>query len=327
MRDSLQRLLFWLVVGLLLASAGSSLADVLSGTTPAAHVAGLVQLLTAGMVGLTLLALFRVGPRARTTPGRSDRDLEQRVHDRTAELTTALEALKRSNRELEQFACVAAHDLQEPLRKIQGFGDWLQKHCAAELGEQGRDYLGRIVAAANRMQRLIDDLLAYAGAAQRPPAPGPVNLAEVAREVIANLEARLQQTGGKVILGELPTVQADRLHLSQLLQNLIGNALKFHRSDEPPVVRVEARLLSQQDPPQWEITVQDNGIGFAETHLDRMFQAFQRLPGSQGHEGTGVGLAICRTIVQQQGGTITARSTPGQGSTFIVRWPFWRDEG
>lgn len=232
--------------------------------------------------------------------------------------------LQRSNRELEQFASVASHDLQEPLRKIQAFGDRLQARCAAGLGDQGREYLDRMRSAAARMSTLINDLLAFSRVTTRAQPFVPVDLGREARAVVSDLEGRLHQTGGRVELGPLPTLHADPMQMRQLLQNLIGNGLKFHKPGEAPAVRVEGRLRPESGGPEngiWEITVQDNGIGFEEKYLDRIFELFQRLHPRNQYEGTGIGLAICRKIVERHGGTISARSTPGQGATFVVTLP------
>jgi PAS domain S-box-containing protein len=247
--------------------------------------------------------------------------LERLVRERTSEL-------ERSNRELEQFALVASHDLREPLRKIQAFGDRLQAKCGPLLGKQGREYLQRILNSAGRMRCLIDDLLTFSRVSTRSAAFIAVDFEVIAREVVSDLEGLIQLTGGQVELGPLPRVQADPLQIRQLFQNLIGNGLKFHHLDRPPVVRVTSRAveapedLGGQPGIRWyEIAVEDNGIGFEEIHLDRIFQVFQRLHGRRDHEGTGVGLAICREIVVRHGGRITARSTPGQGAAFLVALP------
>jgi PAS domain S-box-containing protein len=245
-------------------------------------------------------------------------------------LRTFAAQLERSNRDLQDFASVASHDLQEPLRKIQAFGDRLQSRCTEALDEQGRDYLQRMLGAAGRMQNLINDLLAYSRVASKAQPFHKVDLAQVAREVVSDLEARLAQTGGRVEVGELPTIEADPVQMRQLMQNLIGNALKFHQLNVAPVIRLEGQLLAG---PRWstdgnggppafcEIRVCDNGIGFEEKYRDRLFHVFQRLHGRGEYEGTGMGLAICRRIVERHGGGITAQSTPGQGSTFIVTLP------
>jgi signal transduction histidine kinase len=254
---------------------------------------------------------------------RAHDELERRVLERTEELA-------RSNAELQQFAYVASHDLQEPLRKVQTFGDMLTSKCGAALDEEGRDYLRRMQNAAGRMQALIHDLLSFARIASQAKPFVRVDLALVAQEVVSDLETRIESAGGRVDIGELPNIDGDPLQMHQLLQNLIGNGLKFHRQDAPPVVTVRSRTARPADGAvrqrfpsglACEITVQDNGIGFEEQYLDRIFAPFQRLHGRVEYEGTGMGLAICRKIVERHGGTITARSAPGRGATFIVTVP------
>ena len=252
-------------------------------------------------------------------------DLEKKVEERTRELNVSTEALLRSNHELEQFASVASHDLQEPLRKIQAFGDRLEERCAEQLGDQGKDYLVRILSSAARMRRLIDDLLSFSRVASKAQPFMMTDLGNVISEVISDLEGRLQLSGGRVETGDLPTLEADPMQLQQLFQNLIANGLKFHLPGVPPVVRVQSHVknLEGLDKRRMvEITVQDNGIGFEEIYLDRIFNVFQRLHGRNEYEGTGMGLAICRKIVVRHGGTITAKSSLGAGSTFIVNLPF-----
>jgi PAS domain S-box-containing protein len=237
--------------------------------------------------------------------------------------------LQRSNQDLEQFASVASHDLQEPLRKIQAFGDRLQAKYRESLAEQGRDYLERMLSAAGRMRALINDLLTFSRLTSRGQAFEPVDLAQAAREVVSDLEGRVHQTGGRIEIGALPTVEADPTQMRQLLLNLVGNGLKFHRPGVPPVVKLDAQAAAVDSPvapeqsagPFWQLAVTDNGIGFEETYLDRIFEVFQRLHGRHEYEGTGMGLAICRKIAERHGGSITARSAPGQGATFIVTLP------
>lgn len=252
-------------------------------------------------------------------------ELERRVEARTADLGSANESLRRSNLELEQFASVASHDLQEPLRKIQAFGDRLGTRCASELGEQGRDYLARMQASATRMRSLIDALLSFSRVTTKAQPFTPVDLGTTAEEVVSDLEGRIEQVGGRVQLGNLPTVEADPLQMRQLLQNLIGNGLKFAAPGKLPVVEVSSRMLESAsgngEIPRCELTIRDNGIGFEEVYLDRIFELFQRLHSRQEFEGTGMGLAICRKIVERHGGTITARSAPGEGATFLVTLP------
>ncbi len=228
-----------------------------------------------------------------------------------------MQHLEQSNRELEDFAHIASHDLQEPLRKIQAFGELLDSKHAATLPPQARDYIERMRSAAKRMQVLINDLLAFSRVATKAQPFIPVNLETVAREVAHDLELRTHEAGGHIDIGELPTIDADPLQMRQLLQNLAGNALKFQRADVPPVVTIGAAV----DDGTCRISVADNGIGFDEKYAERIFTMFERLHGRGKYEGTGIGLAICRRIAERHGGTIVAHSTPGEGSTFIVTLP------
>jgi signal transduction histidine kinase len=177
-------------------------------------------------------------------------------------------------------------------------------------------------ASALRMRNLIDALLTYSRVTTKAQPFVPVDLEATAREVVSDLEARIRHTGGRVDIASLPTIDADPLQMRQLLQNLIGNGLKFHKPGESPVVRVEGRMVENgQVGPHCEIAVSDNGIGFEEIYLDRIFELFQRLHGRQEYEGTGIGLAICRKIVERHGGSITATSKPDRGTTFKVTVP------
>jgi signal transduction histidine kinase len=253
------------------------------------------------------------------------RRLEQEVAERTAEL-------KRSNDALQQFAYIASHDLQEPLRKVAAFGDRLKTKFSGVLDAQGRDYLERMQAAAGRMSTLITDLLAYSRITTKAQPIVPIDLAGVVREVLSDLEVRLEQTGGRVEVGDLPLIDADPLQMRQLFQNLIGNGLKFHKPGEAPVLKVSGRIVSGRPDDReagalLEITVEDNGIGFDEKYLDRIFEVFQRLHGRSEYDGTGIGLAVCRKIVERHRGTITAKSAPGRGSAFIVTLPVGRRKG
>ncbi|KJU81565.1 multi-sensor signal transduction histidine kinase [Candidatus Magnetobacterium bavaricum] len=227
--------------------------------------------------------------------------------------------LKRSNEELQEFASVASHDLQEPLRKIIAFGDRLKDKHAANLPGDGLDYLSRMQGAAARMQALIDGLLNFARVTTRAKPLSPTDLNEIVQDVLSDLEARLIKSGGSVESGPLPTIDADKMQMQQLFMNLIGNGLKFHRVDVPPVVSVRAIVGHDGF---YEITVADNGIGFDEKYLDRLFKPFQRLVSKEKYEGTGMGLAICEKIVKRHGGSIIAHSVPNVGSTFSIRLPY-----
>ena len=240
--------------------------------------------------------------------------------------TQQRQELARSNQELQQFAFIASHDLQEPLRKIKTFGSRLKVTCNDALTPQGKDYLERMQNAASRMQTLIEDLLTLSRVTSRGEPFVPVNLTQIAQEVISDLEIRIQQTGGIVEVEDLPTIVADPLQMRQLLQNLIGNALKFHRPETPPIVKIysqDAQFQSNQflGSEYCQLVVEDNGIGFEQKYLERIFNVFQRLHGRSQYEGTGIGLAICKKIVERHCGTITASSQPGQGSDFIITLP------
>lgn len=231
--------------------------------------------------------------------------------------------LEISNRELQDFASVAAHDLQEPLRKIQSFSDRLLTKAGAVLEKDARDYLDRILGSAQRMQTLINDLLTYSRVTTKAQPFIPVDLNQTISLVMADLEVRVEKSNGKVTWKDLPTLDADPTQMRQLFQNLVSNALKFHRPDVPPVVGIESKFvhLPQYPDGACEIRISDNGIGFDEKYLDRIFTIFQRLHGRFEYEGTGIGLAVCRKIVDRHGGFVTATSVPGAGATFIITLP------
>ncbi|WP_408020211.1 PAS domain-containing protein [Spirosoma soli] len=247
------------------------------------------------------------------------------------ELTESTHLLSRSNHNLEQFAYVASHDLQEPLRKIQQFSDLLKGQYAEQLGE-GVSYLERMQVAASRMSTLIRDLLTFSRIATQQETRESVSLNAVITTVLTDLELVIAETEAKVQVDPLPTVLGDPMQLGQLFGNLLSNALKFRRPGVPPVVKLTTRWLATDHlPPDVKpgraaiayhlIEVTDNGIGFDEKYLDRMFQVFQRLHGRSEYAGTGIGLAICQKVVINHGGAIAASSQPGQGATFKVYLP------
>ncbi|MBE2236764.1 MAG: HAMP domain-containing protein [Caldilineaceae bacterium] len=259
--------------------------------------------------------------------------LEERIAERTRELELLATDLTRSNKELQEFAYVASHDLQEPLRKVRAFGDRLAARSRAQLDEVSRDYLTRMENAAERMQALIDALLTYSRVTTQAQPLSAVNLHQVASEVVSDLEIQIERLHGEARIGALDTICADPLQMRQLLQNLIGNALKFHQEDVAPIVHLTGRWLAPGDPhralhpacnddvPVYELCVTDNGIGIDAQYTERIFQVFQRLHGRNQYEGTGVGLAICRKIVERHNGIITVQSTPGLGSQFVILLP------
>ncbi|WP_409479876.1 ATP-binding protein [Pseudobdellovibrio sp. HCB154] len=231
--------------------------------------------------------------------------------------------LEVSNKELQDFASVAAHDLQEPLRKIQAFSERLTTKAKTLLDAETFDYVDRIQSSAKRMQTLINDLLTYSRVTTKTQPFAKLDLNHVISQVVSDLEIRIEQTKGKVVVSKLPEIYGDATQIYQLFQNIIGNALKFRKPDVDPVVQVDAQITDKSElgGKVCQIKVTDNGIGFDEKYLDRIFTIFQRLHGRHEYEGTGIGLAVCRKIVDRHGGTISATSAPGEGSQFIITIP------
>jgi signal transduction histidine kinase len=246
------------------------------------------------------------------------------------ELENKVDELNRSNTELEQFAYIASHDLQEPLRKIQAFGDRLTTKYNEVLQGDGQDYLQRMKNAASRMQVLINDLLNFSRVKKTNQKFENIQLNILLKEVVEDLESQIVQTGAKVELGNLPVIPGDKRQLGQLFQNLISNALKFHKKNVEPLIEITADRLSNAeiihhnlflDRSYYKISVKDNGIGFDIKYLDKIFTIFQRLHGRHEYEGTGIGLAICRKVVDNHGGMITADSKLDIGTTFYIFLP------
>jgi len=229
------------------------------------------------------------------------------------------EELQRSNRALDDFAGIASHDLQEPLRKIIAFAERINKDYSSLLDERGRDYLNRMQRATGRMQTFIQDLLEFSRITTKARPFEPTDLEALVAEALHDLEARIAQTGGKVETENLPTIDADPFQMRQFFQNLIGNGLKFHKPGENPLIKVSAA----EDPDEgvWRIKVEDNGVGFEEKYLERIFKPFERLHGRSQYEGSGMGLAICEKIAARHGARLTARSRLGEGACFILTIP------
>lgn len=244
-----------------------------------------------------------------------------------------VQKLEWSNRELQDFAYIASHDLQEPLRAIQAFGERLKTRAGDDLPEESRDYLERMLRAASRMRTLIHDLLEFSRVTTKARPFAPVDLTLIAQQALADLATRCEETQGRVEMGPLPALEADATQIRQLLQNLIDNGLKYGRDDVPPVVTVSCEILREEDVLRAEtrdmcrIEVRDNGIGFEEKYAERIFAPFQRLHSRGRYDGTGIGLAICRKIVERHGGRIQAQSVPGEGSLFTIMLPVHQTEG
>jgi PAS domain S-box-containing protein len=249
--------------------------------------------------------------------------LEELVRQRTAELEdanahlqSASAELARSNQELEQFAYVASHDLQEPLRAVTGYLGLLEGQLAAKLDDNGRHRIAGAVQGAQRMHTLITDLLALSRVGTRGQAFEATDLNTVLDLALDSLRAGMAETGATVTRDPLPTLRADAVQMTQLFQNLIGNAIKF-RGEQAPEIHVGAG----RQPDRWVLSVRDNGIGIEPQYYDRIFLIFQRLHTRRLYPGTGIGLAICKKIVERHGGSICVESQPGQGSTFYFTIP------
>lgn len=244
------------------------------------------------------------------------------------ELRKALGELQRSNRDLEQFAYVASHDLQEPLRKVIAFGSLLEDEYADKLEDDGRLYIHNMEDASRRMQRLITDLLKYSRVTTRGERFVTVDMNETVQGVLSDLDERIHETKARVDVGDLPVVDADPTQMRQLMQNLIGNALKFHKPNEKPHVKVYT-----EEPPSLNgdgvlcahMVVEDDGIGIEDQYAERIFGVFQRLHGRHEYDGSGIGLAVCRRIAERHRGTVVMRSKKNEGARFLVNLPLEQD--
>jgi light-regulated signal transduction histidine kinase (bacteriophytochrome) len=232
------------------------------------------------------------------------------------ELNAASAELTRSNAELQQFAYVASHDLQEPLRAVAGCVQLLQERLRGNLDATGDQLIGHVVDGATRMQTLIDDLLTLSrvGTGGRPFTSTDLNL--VLNDVRSNLQVRIQETGASIHSERMPTLAADPAQMCQLFQNLISNGMKF-RGEQPPVIQVSAERKEEE----WQFAIKDNGIGIEPQYFERIFLLFQRLHTRREYPGTGIGLTICKKIVERHGGRIWVESVPQEGSTFFFTIP------
>jgi PAS domain S-box-containing protein len=252
--------------------------------------------------------------RAEEVLKRSHHELEFLVQERTAEL-------ERRNEELQNFTFAAAHDLQEPLRKIQTFSDLLDTNS---INTKDRDYIKRMHETATRMRQVLQSLMKYSSLTSKAEPFGRIDLNEVAREVVSDLELQIRDTGALVEIRDLPEIEADAGQMRQLFQNLLENAMKFRREGIQPIIRIHADSSSQSR--ECHLTFNDNGIGFEEKYMERIFKPFYRLHGKDEYAGVGMGLSICSKVIEHHRGTITAKSTPGKGSTFIITLPVKQGE-
>lgn len=355
-RDVPFRTIFWLFGAFILACGTTHLMEAAIFWWPAYRLAGVIKLATAIVSWATVIALIPVTPvaLAMRSPDELEReiserkrveaalqiahdDLERRVEERTAELGRANTSLKaevderrrveaqlrqtaqrlaRSNQDLEQFAYVASHDLQEPLRAVSGCAQVLQRRYQGQLDARADELITHTIGGATRMGTLINDLLEYSRVGTRGHAFRSTDCNAALQKALANLEVAIRESNAIVTYDALPVVQADETQITQLFQNLIGNAVKFKSADSP---RVGVNV--RQDDGYWHFSVADNGIGFAPEYAERIFTIFQRLHTRNEYPGTGIGLAICKKIVDRHGGRIWVESEPGKGSTFHFTIP------
>lgn len=355
-RDVPFRMIFWLFVAFILACGTTHLMEAIIFWWPAYRLAGVIKLFTAIVSWGTVFALIPVTPmalamrspeelereiaerrRAEAALQKAHDELDRRVQERTAELGRANASLKaeveerkrveehlrqtarhlaRSNQDLEQFAYVASHDLQEPLRAVSGCVQVLKRRYQGQLDERADELITHTIEGASRMGTLINDLLDYSRVGTRGQALRPTDCNAALQKALDNLEVALRESKAVVTHDDLPVVDADETQLTQLFQNLIGNAVKF-RDAASPRVHVGVR----QADGYWQFSVTDNGIGFAPEYAERVFTIFQRLHTRNEYPGTGVGLAICKKIIDRHGGRIWVESEPGQGSTFRFTIP------
>jgi light-regulated signal transduction histidine kinase (bacteriophytochrome) len=247
--------------------------------------------------------------------------LEARVKERTAELEERTRDLQKSNADLTQFAYVASHDLQEPLRMVGSYVGLLARRYRGKLDETADEYIQFAVDGATRMQALISDLLVYSRAGTQAVQKEPVPFANIVQRALANLSLAISEVSAVIHCGELPVVQADAVKLSQVLQNLIGNAVKFRKPGTVPEITILATKVGYE----WMFSIGDNGIGFDTRYTEKIFQVFQRLHGVGKYSGNGIGLAISKRIVEHHGGRLWADSQLGVGSTFFFTLPVFTE--
>jgi light-regulated signal transduction histidine kinase (bacteriophytochrome) len=243
--------------------------------------------------------------------------LEKMIQKATEDLAISVKKLERSNRQLEQFARVASHDLQAPLHGITGFAQLIGERYGDALGSDGKEFLGYINASARQMQAQVNGLLELSRLSSRSQPLEPVPTAEAVQQALANLRADVEQAQASVRYADLPVVQGERAQITLLFQNLIANAVKFRRPEVAPEITISAA----REDSHWRFEVRDNGIGIDPAHREAIFEIFRRLHTQAEYPGTGIGLALCKDIVERHGGVISVESQPGAGSTFSFTLP------
>jgi signal transduction histidine kinase len=336
-RDLAFHWMFYLFAFFILACGTTHLIGLVSIWVPIYRVDATIKVVTAGLSVLTAMMLWPLIPKVLALPSPRqmaeinhrleaevesrrraedalravNAELEERVAERTRELQFANDRLAHSNRELEQFAYVASHDLQEPLRMVSAYGQLLERRYAERLDGDAREFLGFMTDGARRLQGMIDDLLALSRAS-RGPDLAPASLESALERATGNLALVLEESGANLWREPLPQVMGDENQLTRLFQNLLSNAVKF-RAEAAPDIRVAAVDRGQE----WLVSVSDNGIGIDPKYSERIFAAFQRLHGQSEYPGSGIGLTLCKRIVERHGGRIWVESAPGRGATFF----------
>ncbi|MCJ8321239.1 MAG: ATP-binding protein [Colwellia sp.] len=237
------------------------------------------------------------------------------------QLSMTNEQLSRSNSDLEQFAFAASHDLREPLRKIQAFGNLLEDECQEQLSTDGKLYISTMQRAANRMEGLISSLLAYSRLGQQNDDFSAINLTDVINDVLQDLEIAIKESDAMIIQSELPTVRADLCKMRQLFQNIISNSIKFKAKDRPLIINISATEIEKNDINYWQITIVDNGIGFNNDYQNKIFDIFKRLHGMKAYPGSGIGLSLCKRIIEHHNGVIIANGIEGKSAEFKILLP------
>jgi signal transduction histidine kinase len=300
--------------GMFIFACGTThLMEVVTLWDPMYRLSGLIKAWTAIISIATVVALIPLLPKALALPSLAATAKRLEETNRSLERTTS--DLTRSNRELEQFAYVASHDLQEPLRMVSAYLELLERRAGNKLSEEEQRFVGFAIDGATRMRALILDLLAFSRAGAQTT-KASLGVGPVLDEALGNLAAKIAESGAVITRDPLPTVMADRTQLLQVLQNLIGNALKFHGTAAPRI-----HVGATSDGTLATLSVRDNGIGIAPEYQDRVFQLFQRLHSREEYPGTGIGLAICKKIIESHGGRMTLVSHTGAGSTFSFTLP------
>ena len=288
------------------------------------------RLIATNIVGLVLslamfYAIFRHSTRVQNLNAQiqqQNSDLETKVIERTSVLQHYADELERSNKELEDFAFVASHDLQEPLRKIRAFGDRLLTKFSPELGEQGQDYIRRMQLASTRMSQLIEDLLAFSRVTTQQKPFAIVDLNKVLSDITQDLEHAINEREAKITISDLPEIDGDESQLRQVFANLLSNSLKFTEAGKTPEITIQAKDVATDERADLvAITFKDNGIGFDEQYKERIFNLFQRLHGKGEYPGTGIGLALCKKIISRHNGEISVESQLGVGTEFTLLLP------